>query len=479
MRVLFVTSEIAGLYKRGGLADVSYSLPDALSERGIEIAVAMPYFERIRSVKPLCIGQLAVDFDRRRELIFVFETTLPGSDVPVFLFRHPRFAHYDGPQIVERFAFFSKVVTRWISYIAMAGNGSFDIIHCNDWHTALIPMLLGEDKKIKTSVKTLEARAAHTVLTIHNHLYYGETGIGIALKLGLSKNLFHHFTTSLGRAVRLLEEGLEYADAVSTVSPTYAKELMQGKHGKRFREIARLRKSPITGIVNGIDEGLWDPSRDTALPVAYTRSTVREAKAKIKTQLRRAVRLPDADVPLFGFVGRLESRQKGIDLIARAVETYPPECYQLVLLGTGQKKMVKLFNDLAEKHPNVSFIHTFDERLARRIYAGSDILLVPSKYEPCGLTQLIAMRYGSIPLVRKTGGLADTVTDGKTGFVFGPYTRTALAGAMERAVTMHQKSRKKFENMMEDNMRKDFSWRHQVKEYIALYKSTLTAAVNT
>lgn len=474
MRVLFVTSEIAGVYKRGGLADVSYSLPDALSRKGIEIAVAMPYYERIRGVKPLCIGQLAVDYDRRRELLFVFETTLPGSDVPVFLFRHPLFEQYDGSHIVERFAFFSKVVALWIQYIAMAGNGSFDIVHCNDWHTALIPMLLGENKKVTLSTTTLQAKAAHTILTIHNHLYSGETGIGLTLKLGLPKQLFHHFTTKYGRAVRLLEEGLEYADAVTTVSPTYARELMRGRHGARFKEIARRRKSPIIGIVNGIDKDLWDPSSDAALPVRYTKRTVIDAKAEIKEQLRKAVRLPQSDVPLFGFVGRLEARQKGVDLIAHVISILPPEHYQVVLLGTGQKKVAKLLAGIAEKHPNISFMHTFDERLARRIYAGSDIMLVPSKYEPCGLTQLIAMRYGSIPLVRKTGGLADTVEDGKTGFVFGPYTRKALASAMERAISLYQSDRKKFLAMMAANMAKDFSWSNQVKAYIRLYKDLIS-----
>lgn len=474
MRVLFVTSEVAGLYKRGGLADVSYSLPEALSKRGIDIAVALPYFEKIRSVRPTCIGQLAVDYDRRRELIFVFQTALLGTDVPVFLFRHPLFSHYDGPYIVERFAFFSKVVTQWINYIGLAGKGSFDIVHCNDWHTALIPLLLGENRKIGKSVKTLESQAVHTILSIHNHLYAGETGIGITLKLGgLSKHLFHHFTTPLGRAVRLLEEGLEYADMVTTVSPTYAKELMAGLHGVRFQEITKRRKSPIVGIVNGLDAGLWDPSHDSALPVKYTRQTVRAGKREVKRLLQKAVRLPRADVPLFGFVGRLESRQKGIDLIAHAVSILPPENYQLVLLGTGQKKMVTLFSELASNHPNISFVHTFDERLARRIYAGSDVMLVPSKYEPCGLTQLIAMGYGTVPLVRNTGGLADTVVDGKTGFVFDRYTRRALADAMQRAITLYEQDQVKFELMMRADMAQDFSWKHQVKEYIALYKRLL------
>lgn len=469
MRVLFATSEIAGLYKRGGLADVSYSLPEALSRSGVEIAVTIPYYENIRNVHARCIGQLAVEFDRRRELIFVFETVLPGTDVPVIMFRHPLFTHYDGPHMAERFAFYSKIVTAWISYLALSGRGTFDIIHCNDWHTGLIPMLLGENRKVGGSPVTLASRATHTILTIHNHLYSGETGIGIALKLGLSQHQFHYFATPFGQAVRLLEEGLEYADAVTTVSPTYARELTRGEHGTRFKELARLRKSPILGIVNGIDEGLWDPLHDPALPAHYSKKTVLSGKSRVKDRLRKAVRLPASDVPLFGFVGRLEARQKGIDLIIRAVKMLPPENYQIVLLGTGQKTMVSELTKLAGEHPNISFIPTFDERLARRIYAGSDVMLVPSKYEPCGLTQLIAMRYGTVPLVRKTGGLADTVTDMKTGFVFGPYTSRALADGIKRAIAVYERDRKKFNRMMQADMNLDFSWRHQVNAYKVLY----------
>ncbi len=471
MKVLFVTSEIATLYKRGGLADVSYALPVALSNQGINVSVAMPFYESISTKDVVCIGQLALDYDRRRELVFVFRTTLPHSHVRVYLFRHPFLNVYDEAHIAERFAFFSKSVAQLALYSQETLGGPYDIIHCNDWHTALIPLLIGESSKVGYREReTIQSLRAKTVLTIHNLLYNGETGFSITLKLGFPKSLFHPFMTPLGRAVRLLTEGFEYADIVTTVSPTYAKEIARGTHGKRVVEVFKRRNDTIVGILNGLDTNLWDPKSDPSLPVHYHPESAAPAKAKIKSLLQQAVRLPQSNVPLFGFVGRLEKRQKGLDLIARAITKLPGEDYQLVLLGTGQKSLVSQFEKLAQKHHNIAFIHTFDERLARRIYAGSDVMLVPSKFEPCGLTQMIAMRYGTLPLVRKTGGLADTVSDGRTGFVFGPYTSTALAAKMYEAIRLYRNRPRQFASMMKAAMKVDFSWQHQVKEYIALYK---------
>jgi len=462
MRVLFVTSEVASLYKRGGLADVSYSLPVALSRHGVNVAIAMPYFQQIKLKKVHCIGQLAIDYDRRRELMFIFEAMVPGTTVPVYLFRHPLLNEYDGPDIVERFGFFAKAVAQLYLYSDTMLGGPYDIIHCNDWHTALIPLLLGESSKVGFREReTIQSRVSKTVLTVHNLLYKGETGSSFTLKLGFPKSLFHTFMTPLGRAVRLLTEGFEYADAITTVSPTYAKEIMKGLHGAWVRDIFIRRKDRIIGILNGIDQDMWNPSDESA------------SRRVKKTSLQMAVGLPQIDVPLFGFVGRFEGRQKGIDLIMKAIGVLPPEGYQMVLLGTGQKKLVSQFQKLADAWENIVFINTFDERLARKIYAGSDIMLVPSKFEPCGLTQMIAMRYGTLPLVRKTGGLADSVTDGRTGFVFGPYTTKALAAKMQDAILVYREHPKKFAGMMVAAMREDFSWDQKAKEYITLYNKLL------
>jgi len=474
MKVLFVTSEVAGLYKRGGLADVSYSLPVALSQKGIHVSVVMPYYEHMTTKDVSCIGQMAIDYDRRRELIFIFRMMLPNTTVPVYLFRHPLFHTYDAPHIVERFGFFSKAVAQLYLYSQETLGGPYDVLHCNDWHTALVPLLLGENRKVGYREReTVQSARVKTMLTVHNLLYQGETGSSIALTLGFPKTVFHPFMTPLGRAVRLLEEGFEYSDAVTTVSPTYAEEIMHGEHGKRIQEVFKRRNTKIVGVLNGIDQHIWDPRTDSALPVNFGAGNVAEGKKTVKKALKQALRLPDIDVPLFGFVGRFEERQKGLDLIAHAIASLPSGSFQIALLGTGQKKLVQQYIELSEKNPNVSFTHTFDERLARRIYAGSDIMLVPSKFEPCGLTQMIAMRYGTLPLVRKTGGLADSVRDGKDGFVFEKYTSRELIKKMKEAIVCYKTKPKKFENMMAEAMRADFSWKKQAGVYIREYKKLI------
>lgn len=470
MKVLFVTSEIARLYKRGGLADVSYSLPVALMQKGIHVSIAMPYYQSIKT-DAKCIGQLAIDYDRRRELMFIFLTTLPGTNVPAYLFRHPLLHDYDGPDMAERFGFFSKAVAQLYLYSAGLLGGPYDVIHCNDWHTALIPLLLGDSSKVGYREReTIQSQSVKTILTVHNLLYQGETGSNITLKLGFPKPLFHPFMTPYGKAVRLLTEGFEYADVVTTVSPTYASEIMRGAHGKRVREIFHRRHDRIVGILNGIDSDIWNPAKDPSLPVQYGKAALLAAKKEIKEQLQAAARLPQVNLPLFGFVGRFESRQKGLDLIARAIRTLPPETYQMVLLGTGQHALENAFKKLSQDHENITYVNTFDERLARRIYAGCDVMLVPSKFEPCGLTQMIAMRYGTPPLVRKTGGLADSVIDGKTGFVFGPYQTAALVAKMKEVIDLYTKKPRTFERIMKAALSADFSWKHQVEEYIKLYR---------
>lgn len=475
MKILFVTSELATLYKRGGLADVSYALPVALSNIGIHVSVVMPYYDEVKT-DAKCVGQLAIDFDRRRELVFIYRTVLPHSHVRVYLFRHAMLKNYDDDNIVARFAFFSKAVAQLYLFAHETLGGPYDIIHCNDWHTGLVPMLVGEHRKLGYRERTpMLSGNVKTIFTIHNLLYSGETGISLSLKLGIPKSAFHTFMTPLGRAMRLLEEGMEYADVVTTVSPTYASEVMHGRHGKRAIDVFRKRGDDLLGILNGIDTRLWDPRHDAALPAQYSMTTIHQGKAEVKRRLRQALHLPDVDVPMFGFVGRLEPRQKGLDLIARAVPKLPPEKYQLVILGTGPKSIVSSFYKLVQVYPNISFTNTFDERLARRIYAGCDFMLVPSKFEPCGLTQMIAMRYGTLPIVRKTGGLADSVHNGKTGLVFGPYTSTALKSAMLDSIALYLEKRGQIRAMSKRVMAEDFSWQHQVLQYVKLYRSLLSS----
>jgi len=476
MRILFVTSEIAGLYKLGGLGDVSFSLPVALSRLGVQVSLVMPYYEKITLAPVKCIGQLAADFDRRREIVFVFRTTLPRTRIPVYLFRHPLFNKYHAAASVDNFAFFSKCVAEFYLYSGEKLGGPYDIVHCQDWHTALIPLLIGEECKVGKQIReTLESTRVRTVFTIHNHLYQGETGVMTVLRLGLPLSLFHVYETPRGRAIKLMREALEYADILTTVSPTYARELITAEHGDEINLVMKRRQEVVAGILNGIDQNSWNPRSDRAISANYDLAGVRAGKAKNKKSLRQALKLPASAGPLFGFIGRLESQQKGVDLITKSLEPLVSSNFQLVILGRGSPGIVKKLQDSIKPYPHVVFVNTFDERLARRIYAAADVILVPSKFEPCGLIQLIAMRYGALPLVRKTGGLADTVVNRRTGFVFKRYRAGELVEKMREAITLYHENPRLWQQMVGAAMRQDFSWDRSAQAYLDLYRKLVGA----
>jgi starch synthase len=265
---------------------------------------------------------------------------------------------------------------------------------------------------------------------------------------------------------------LEYADRVTTVSPTYAKEIIATRHEGLVGDVLKRRASSVVGLLNGLDTTIWDPATDPSLSHHYNATTVDEKKVTIKADLQRELGLPQTRSPLIAFVGRLEPRQKGIDIIIDALsELLPKKEMQMVILGTGDRDSCEKLVKLALKHKDkFVFKNAFDEPLARRIYAGADIFLVPSKFEPCGLTQMIAMRYGTVPVVRKTGGLADSVDDGKTGFVFEHYSGAALAEAIMRAVHMWETDEVGWKTIIQAAMHADFSWHKSAALYIDLYR---------
>jgi starch synthase len=474
MRILFATSECVPFYKKGGLGDVSHALPIALSHLGVSVTVTFPYFEDVKVKRSdlTCLGPLAVDWAGKRELVFVFKTHIPKTHIPVLLFRHPRLSVYG----LSTFLFFSLCISAWLRFSALTGN-VFDIVHCNDWHTGLIPLLLGEnDKTRRKQGATLQGAAAKTILTIHNLLYQGVVTASVIRNIGLPLSLFEKIPSPEGGVINIFREGLEHADIVSTVSPSYAREILTPEFGPHIFDALRRRHDRIIGILNGIDMDEWDPNHDPNLPKNYSERTVVIGKAVNKERLQKAVGLPVSDVLLFGFVGRIEPRQKGVDLIIDAVKRMPKKNFQVVFLGTGEKKQVKELTLLDTKEQHIAYVSTFDDRLARRIFGGSDVFLVPSKYEPCGLTQMIAMRYGTIPLVRKTGGLADSVEDGKTGFVFDEYHVEQLCKAMWKAITVREDDPKEWQAMIRRVMREDFSWGRSAKEYAAVYRKLASKA---
>ncbi|MFC1647032.1 glycogen synthase [Patescibacteria group bacterium] len=497
MRVLFVTSESVPFYKRGGLGDVSHDLPIALTKLGVEVSMLMPFYAAMQVDKVECVGQLSVDWNGKRELVFVFKTDLlhgkkatnNKQSIPVYLLRHPMLNEYIGKDIDETFAFFSLAATRMYLYMPHIVGGMFDVVHCHDWHTALIPLLLGETVKTrharkiaKTSMMkydTLQSMSTKSVLTIHNLMYQGIASSSLIKKMGLPESVFHLYKSKKGSFIRILREGFEYADIISTVSPTYATEIVTPEFGEKLDDVLLSRRDKITGVLNGIDFDTWNPQTDKALPAKYNISTVFKVKPVVKKAVQKEVKLPVLDVPLFGFIGRIEPRQKGVDLILDALDKLDPKVpYQLVILGTGNKETVKQIQKAKKKNHHISFINAFDLGLARRIYAACDFKLVPSRFEPCGLAQLISMRYGTVPIVRKTGGLADSVVDGETGFVFEKYKGSHLAQKMAQAIDVWYesfesktaKSSDLFRKMVKNAMKQDFSWDKSAKEYMKMYR---------
>jgi len=339
---------------------------------------------------------------------------------------------------------------------------------------ALIPVLLGEENKIRKGKYTLQARERKTIMTIHNLLYQGSVPVHVLSDIGVPLSVVHPLIGLSGkREVNLFREGLEYADVITTVSPSYAREILMPAFGPHVYDVLRRRSDAVIGILNGIDTALWNPGSDRFIPKHYTFRTVFRGKEENKKRLQKAVRLPTTDELLFGFVGRIEPKQKGVDLIIEAVKRMPKKNFQIVLLGTGNSKQVKELEAIDRQQTHIAYISTFDERLARRIFAGSDVLLVPSRFEPCGLTQMIAMRYGAIPLVRKTGGLADSVEDGKTGFVFDEYHVEDLCKTMWKAITLREDEPTEWHAMVRRVMREDFSWDRSAREYVKVYKRLL------
>lgn len=460
MKILYCTSEASPLFKLGGLGDVAGSLPKAIAQLGVDIRIALPYFSTVDPKKfqipDKPAERFSFLFDGQREIIEIFETKLPDSSVPVYLFGNPTYLsiyvsskEYGATvHIISRFVFFSEAVANWIKKHKGESDAKWmpNIVHLNDWHTSLLSTLV--DTK--------------TLLTIHNLSYQGVS----------KKN---------GQTTNLLKLGIENATMIATVSPTYAREILTKEHGEHLEDILIQRKKDLVGILNGIDTDYWSPKKDRFLNLQLAtpnlQQEVKKWKKRNKYTLQKSIGLPPLpDVPLLAFIGRVEPKQKGIDILLHALEDILPKLpAQIIILGTGEAiwedKLHKLVHQFAAKK-KIVFIDRFDEPLAHQIYAGADFVLIPSKFEPCGLVQMIAMRYGSIPVVRATGGLKDTVDDGQTGIVFPDYSAKSLATALYRSVTTYYDSFL-FNKLIVTCMRQDFSWGRSAKEYLKLYNNVL------
>jgi len=486
LKILFLTAELAPFAKTGGLADVSAALPRFLTAHGHDARVVLPLYGRITARHPELVLEpvpelqdIAFTHGPHRVVFSVKTTTIPGSETPAYF--------VDCPPLFARDAIYTQdhdehlrflVLTRAALEICQRWAWAPDVFHLNDWHTAMLPLYL----------RTIYAwdglfAAARTLLTIHNLGHQGVFGAGLLPELGLpDANLLHQEDLRDGR-IGFLKTGLLLADKLSTVSPTYAREIQTPGYGFGLDGVLRMRAHDLVGILNGVDYDVWDPSTDPHLVAKYSVKSLHR-KEKNKEALLHAMGLPYVKgVPVFGIVTRL-THQKGIDLLYEPVPRILADHEaRFVALGSGADEYVHFLNGLADRFPGKArYFAGFDEKLAHLIEAGADFFLMPSRYEPCGLNQMYSLRYGTAPVVRATGGLVDTVqpfraTTGEgNGFVFEHYTGDGLHWAMSHALEVHADT-KAWRQLQKNAMAADFSWDVQGPRYVELYQSMRPAKV--
>jgi len=472
-KILFVTSEAHPLIKTGGLADVSGSLPKALAGLGVDVRLIMPNYQAIKTTEKIYYKSTV---RVNNADVNILETRLPGTQVIVWLVDCPEFFDFPGNPYVdeqgnawansaERFALFCRVA------VEVAMNRGYldwtpDIVHCNDWQSGLVPALL-----------SLEASRPATVFTIHNMAYQGIFPKTTKVSLNLPKSLWNPDGIEFNGMLSFIKGGLAYADRITTVSPTYAQEIQTADFGYGLEGLLSHRNDVLTGIINGIDGDQWNPETDTHISECYNISSLNKKKLN-KKALQTKHSLPvDNKIPIFALISRLVE-QKGIDLILECLPEMLKLPLQFVLLGTGEKLFEQQLSVFAETYPDkIAITIGYDEALAHLLEAGADIFLMPSRFEPCGLNQLYSQRYGAVPIVRKTGGLADTVVDTlpetlsnetATGFVFNEATSGTLMETIKRALIVYNQP-ETWKQLQTSGMQIDYSWNKSAKEYMALY----------
>lgn len=475
MELLFVASEVAPLSKSGGLGDVAGALPAALAARGHAVAVVTP---RYGTIDPARHGFEAVHraIRVRGEQTTVFVRRRGG--LAHYLVEHEHYfgsrrglygdPHHEYGDNAERFAYLCRAALELPAAFGLRPR----ILHLNDWQTALAAWLLRHEH-----AQDPVLQATRSVFTIHNLAYQGVFRKEVLPALGLPWDVFRYDAMEFHDRLNFLKAGLAYADALTTVSPTYAAEIQTPEGGEGLDGLLRHRARDLTGILNGIDHQEWDPATDRHLPAHYDQHHV-TGKHACKRALQEELGLPArADVPLVAMVGRLAD-QKGVDLVLAALPELMRRDLQLALLGSGRHDWEQAFADAARRHPDrLAARIGFDEGLAHRMEAGADVFLMPSRFEPCGLNQLYSLRYGTVPVVRRVGGLADTVQDYDgwkqgTGFVFADYDPRAMLAGLRRAKETFR-DRRAWTALMKRGMAQDFSWGRSAARYEALYDALL------
>ena len=473
MRVLFVSAEVSPFAKTGGLADVALALPRALAQKGVETLVVMPKYRGVEGKAELAEAtRFAVPVASEERPCIAYRSVLPGSSVPICFLGHD--PYYDRSQIygegseypdaLERFTFLSRGALELCEALDWAPN----LIHTNDWHAALIPAFVADGVVPRVD-------GVKTMLTIHNLGYQGSFPEDQASAIGLSEEGLSPYVKD-GR-INLLRGGILSTDLINTVSPTYAEEILDD--GAGLETELRSRRDVLHGVVNGVDLDVWDPKSDPHLWANYTAEDL-AGKAEGKQRLQEELGLGvDSSVPVLGVISRL-AEQKGFDLIMDGFDRMMALGVQFVLLGTGAEEYETFFREAQERYAGrVASLIAFSEEWAHRIEASADMFLMPSHYEPCGLNQQYSLLYGTVPIVRATGGLKDTVeeydgpSDAGTGFLFEDCTTGAFLGAVERAVRLYREDSEAWRRLLVRGMRQDLSWDASADAYIALYRRLL------
>jgi starch synthase len=481
IRALHVASELYPLLKTGGLADVAGALPPALIERGADVRVLLPGFPAVLAglADLRTVAHLGRRFDAPN--VTLEQGTLPSSDLVVYVIRadslydRPGNPYLDAEHVpygdnAQRFALLGWTAAQLAQQLDPTW--APQIVHAHDWHAGLAPAYL------KAAERQHGKAFAHSIFTVHNLAYQGIFPAHLFGQLALPQDFFSMHGVEFYGQLSFLKAGLYYSDRITTVSPTYAREIQTLAQGGGLDALLRHRTHDLSGILNGVDYTVWNPKTDTLLPERYT-SSVLSGKHACKAALQKRFGLAGkSDALLFGVVSRL-TEQKGLDLLLAALPEIIKRGGQLVVFGTGDAALEKGLQRVAHAHPeSVAVELGFDEALAHAIIAGSDVVAVPSRFEPCGLTQLYALAYGSLPLVHRVGGLADTVVDASlenladdltTGFVFERFEPEALGAAIRRAFALYARH-SEWKATQRRAMRQDFGWGASAERYLTLYR---------
>ena len=480
MNIAIVASECFPFAKMGGLADVIGALPKYLERMGLSVKVFIPKYSSINEKKfgltlEKHIGEIKLRVAGKSRSVSVYSSTLPQSKVKIYFidcyeyFHRPNI-YTEDPDEDERFILFNKGVIETLQRLKW----SPDVIHCNDWQTGLMPLLV----KDNYSWDKMFAKTSF-LYSIHNIGYQGRFPEETLTKGELRSALYYPGgPLEFNNTVSMMKAGIEFSDVITTVSETYAKEILTPEYGAGLHNVLAQRKDDLFGILNGIDRDEWDPETDPAIHTQYTKESLEKKKENKKSLLEKTEMKYNEKIPLIGIVSRLVA-QKGFDLVADALKELAALPVQWIILGTGEKQYEQLFSSMASLRPDLCWTHIgFSHDLAHQIEAGADMFLMPSHYEPCGLNQMYSLRYGTVPIVRKTGGLADTVHDWDesaasgnkdgNGFSFTEPTSTALIDAVTRAVAAFKKQTI-WKTIQENGMNSDNSWTNSAEHYLAAY----------